>query len=87
MQIADYWQVPGTCFLADLPRGCLQEAVDDVPSDCTRLFNYNLHSVNMQLLPTILEAYDQLQIKHEPLKLIPPHFESPLPPLQPAVCY
>lgn len=84
-QIADYSQVPDTCFLADLPRGCLQEAVDEVPTDYTRLFDYNLSSVNMDLVPSVLDAYTQLQVKHEPLKLIPPQFESPLPPLQPAV--
>lgn len=26
-----------------------------------------------------------LDVKHEPLRLIPPQFETPLPPLQPAV--
>ena len=29
--------------------------------------------------------YDELDVKHEPLSLIPPQFEQPLPPLQPAV--
>lgn len=86
VQIADYWQVPDTCFLADLPRGSLQEAVDDVPTDYTRLFDHTLYSVNMDIVPTVIEAYEQLQVKHEPLRLIPPQFESPLPPLQPAVC-
>ena len=26
-----------------------------------------------------------MHVKHEPLQLIPPQFETPLPPLQPAV--
>ncbi len=30
-------------------------------------------------------TYDQLHTKHEPLSLITPKFEVPLPPLQPAV--
>lgn len=30
-------------------------------------------------------AYEQLNVKHEPLTLITPQFETPLPPLQPAV--
>jgi len=34
---------------------------------------------------TFFRAYDQLDIKHEPLTLIPPNFDTPLPPLQPAV--
>jgi len=29
--------------------------------------------------------YDKLGVKHEPLSLIPPQFETPLPPLKPAV--
>ncbi|XP_046680818.1 intraflagellar transport protein 52 homolog isoform X2 [Homalodisca vitripennis] len=84
-EITDYCQVPDTCHLADLPRGCLQEAVDDVPTDYTRLFDHSLSSVNMDMVPAVLAAYEELQVKHEPLKLIPPQFESPLPPLQPAV--
>lgn len=30
-------------------------------------------------------AYEQLNVKHEPLQLIQPQFETPLPVLQPAV--
>ena len=30
-------------------------------------------------------AFDQLKVKHEPLTLITPQFETPLPALQPAV--
>lgn len=30
-------------------------------------------------------AYEELNVKHEPLRLIEPEFETPLPPLQPAV--
>lgn len=33
----------------------------------------------------IFSAYKQLNVKHEPLQLITPQFETPLPPLQPAV--
>lgn len=32
-------------------------------------------------------AYAQLNVKHEPLQLITPQFETPLPQLQPAVSY
>ena len=30
-------------------------------------------------------CYEELRVKHEPLQLITPQFETPLPPLQPAV--
>ncbi|MPC62866.1 Intraflagellar transport protein 52 [Portunus trituberculatus] len=39
----------------------------------------------MQLVPASLESYSKLNVKHEPLRLITPQFETPLPPLQPAV--
>ena len=32
-------------------------------------------------------AYEDLRVKHEPLQLITPQFETPLPPLQPAVSF
>uniref|UniRef100_A0A1B6C3P4 Uncharacterized protein n=2 Tax=Clastoptera arizonana TaxID=38151 RepID=A0A1B6C3P4_9HEMI len=83
--IADYVQVPDTSFLSDLPQGSLQECAEDLPTDYTRLFDHSMYSINMTLMPEILQAYDELQVKHEPLRLIPPQFEAPLPPLQPAV--
>lgn len=39
----------------------------------------------MQLVPGAIESYNKLNVKHEPLRLITPQFETPLPPLQPAV--
>lgn len=78
---------PDTTVLAENVRGCLQESSDDsfMYSDYIHLFNHKLYSVNMKSVPKVLEAYETLRIKHEPLKLIPPQFNSPLPPLQPAV--
>lgn len=63
----------------------MQESIDDVPTDYIQLFNQNLYSVNMDCVPQVLQAYEELGVKHEPLRLIPPQFESPLPPLQAAV--
>ena len=34
---------------------------------------------------TLLDLYNQLNVKHETLGIIPPQFETPLPPLQLAV--
>jgi len=39
----------------------------------------------MELVPEAIQLYKQLGVKHEPLTLIPPQFETPMPPLQPAV--
>jgi intraflagellar transport protein 52 len=37
------------------------------------------------VIPEAVALYDQLNVKHEQLSLIPPQFEVPLPPLRPAV--
>lgn len=37
------------------------------------------------LIPEAVHLYDALGVKKAPLTLIPPKFEAPLPPLQPAV--
>jgi len=44
-----------------------------------------LYRVDTQLLPNVFKAHGELDINKEPLSLIPPNFETPLPPLQPAV--
>jgi len=44
-----------------------------------------LYRVDTQLLPNVFKAHAALDINKEPLSLIPPNFETPLPPLQPAV--
>jgi len=37
------------------------------------------------MVPACIKAYEVLGVKHEPLTLIPPHFEAPLPPTQASV--
>ena len=49
-----------------------------------------LFAQGLILIPAFLShhqhrAYEQLNVKHEPLQLIQPQFETPLPALQPAV--
>lgn len=56
-----------------------------VPRDFTTLFDFSLHEVSMSNLPKVVRAFDTLGVKHETLSLITPEFETPLPPLQPAV--
>lgn len=41
-----------------------------------------VYSLDTTLVPKILESYNLVGVKHEPLKLIPPQFETPLPALQ-----
>jgi len=82
--LTDYHYVPDTEALSGRLRCCLQEA-EELPKDFTRLFDESLFKFDTNLVPDAIKLYDQLGVKHEVLTLIPPQFEAPLPPLQPAV--
>ncbi|KAL7843350.1 hypothetical protein AOLI_G00248620 [Acnodon oligacanthus] len=83
-EITDYTMLPDTGRLSDRLRVCLQEG-DENPRDFTSLFDMTLFKLSTDTLPSVIRAYKQLNVKHEPLQLITPQFETPLPPLQPAV--
>jgi len=83
-EVCDYTMIPDTSRLSELPRVCLQES-EEIPPDYTRLFNTRLFSISTAAVPRGINAYKELGIKHEPLRLITPQFETPLPPLQAAV--
>ncbi|PRP81243.1 hypothetical protein PROFUN_02077 [Planoprotostelium fungivorum] len=82
--LSDYHYAPNTEELAERVRCCLQET-EELPKDPMQLFDDNLFSFDTHLVPDVLSLYEDLGVKHDPLTLIPPHFEVPLPPLQPAV--
>jgi len=77
-------QVPDMEALAERLRSCLQEP-EELPSDFTRMFDLKMFSYHTDMVPETVKLYERLNVKHEPLSLIPPQFEVPLPPLQPAV--
>lgn len=81
---ASVTSVPDTEALAERVRACLQES-DELPLDFAALFDTALFQYNTSLIPEAVKLYARLNVKHEPLSLIPPQFEVPLPPLQPAV--
>jgi len=83
-EISDYNELPEVARLADSVKSCLQES-DDIPRDFTRLFDTNLFSLDTSLVTPALKAYETLNTPHEQLGVITPQFETPLPPLQPAV--
>lgn len=60
------------------------QGMDELPRDFTKMFDLNLFRFDTDLIPTTLKMYDLLGVPHEPLTLIPPQFECPLPKLQPA---
>ncbi|KAJ3264992.1 Intraflagellar transport protein 52 [Chytriomyces hyalinus] len=82
--ISDYHYLPDTAKLAENLRCCLQES-EDVPKDFTTLFDVKLFNFDTSLVPEAINLYEELRLKQEPLSLIQPQFETPLPPLQPAV--
>merc|ERR1712014_404187 len=83
-ELADYHHIPHTQGLAMNLRSCLQEN-EPLPKDFTQLFDESLFKFDTDLIPEGVKLYEQLGVKHEPLTLIPPQFETPMPALQPAV--
>lgn len=76
--------LPDTASLSERLRSCLQEP-EPIPRDFHRLFDDTLFKFDTRTIPETVALYEALGVKHEPLSLIPPQFEAPLPSLQPAV--
>ncbi|XP_060600465.1 intraflagellar transport protein 52 homolog [Ruditapes philippinarum] len=83
-EISDYNTLPDISKISANLKTCLQES-DDIPRDITTLFDNSLFKLDTSLVPKSIKAFEQTNTKHEPLTLITPQFETPLPPLQPAV--
>ena len=80
----EYHYLPDTESLSERLKPCLEES-DPLPKDFSQLFDDSLFSLNTDMIPEAIELYKQLDLKHAPLSLIAPEFETPLPPLEPAV--
>lgn len=76
--------VPDIGTLSENIKSCLQEG-EELPLDFTKMFNDTLFEFNSFKVPNSIQLYKDLELKHEPLTLIPPSFETPMPPLKPAV--
>lgn len=87
--IWEYTLIPDTQVLSEklrlfLHRG--EEEEEEQSRDLPPLFDMSLFSVQPSLsLPRLAGAYKELNVKREPLQLIQPHLETPLPRLQLAV--
>ena len=79
-EISESVHVPDITALSDRLRSCLQEA-DDLPKDFTTLFSNSLYKFDTDLVPEAIDLYKTLSVKHEPISLIPPQFETPMPEL------
>lgn len=78
--------LPNTEELANKLKLCLTDAISHTLSiDQKELLDHRMYSINTNLVSDVLKLYDDLKVKHQPLKLITPLFEAPYPPLQPAV--
>ena len=82
--VTELRHLPDIGSLAQRLRSCLEES-DPLPRDFTTLFDHSLFKLSPELVPDAVQLYEQLSVKHAPLSLISPQFETPLPQLQPAV--
>ena len=84
VDINEYSYIPNIISLSDKVKSCLEEAKEP-PRNFNDLFDMNMFKIDNNLVPEAIELYDKLNVKHETLSIIPPQFETPLPPLQLAV--
>jgi hypothetical protein len=78
------YSVPDVEAMSDRLRPCLQEP-EPLPADFSKLFDGATFGMDFSLVPNVTAAYATLGVDKGPLTLIPPVFDRPLPPLQPAV--
>ncbi|XP_050458921.1 intraflagellar transport protein 52 homolog [Cataglyphis hispanica] len=85
----EFWEynfIPDITQQADNPKVCMHDLDNiDIPREYTKLFKQYFYSINLNMVPACIKAYEALGVKHESLTLIPPHFEAPLPPTQASV--
>ena len=84
VSISNYTYIPNIISLSDKVKSCLEEAKEP-PRNFNDLYDMSLFKIDNNLVPEAIEMYDKLNVKHEILSIIPPQFETPLPPLQLAV--
>lgn len=86
IDIYDNQLAPDTVYLAEQPKICLVETMDcDVPVDFKKMFDLNLNALTNNHLKDVISTYEKLNVTYEPLKIIKPQFDIPLPPLTLAV--
>ena len=83
-RIDDPKVVPDIEALSERLRCCLEEN-RPLPQDLDSLLIQDMFSYDTNMIPDVVDLYTLLNVKKEPLTLIPPEFERPIPPLRPAV--
>ena len=78
--------MPDITQRAEDPKVCTQDLENiDMPREYPKLFKRNFYSVDLNMVPACIKAYEVLNVKHESLSLIAPNFETPLPRTQASV--
>jgi len=80
----DYNYIPDSRNLSEQLKVCLAEG-EDISGDYKDLFDCSMFSMDTNTIPKTISAFEELCVTHEPLRLITPNFETPLPRLTPAV--
>ena len=81
--LQEFTPVPHVEALSQSLKQCLQ-GMDELPRDFTKMFDLEMFRFDVALIPQAKAMYETLGVPHEPLTLIPPQFECPLPKLAPA---
>lgn len=82
-ELSEYTAVPHIEALSQSLKPCLQ-GIEELPRDFTKLFDSGMFNFDTSLIPQTIHLYDVLGVPHDPLTLIPPQFECPLPKMTPA---
>ncbi|KAG5480847.1 hypothetical protein LSCM4_06415 [Leishmania orientalis] len=82
--ITDYHHLPDTASLSERLRVAVEQH-EELPRDFTQLFQLDSFKIDTDKIPDVVDTYSKLSVKVEPLTLIPPEFQTPLPPVKPAV--
>jgi intraflagellar transport protein 52 len=80
-EYAERVEVPNTAALGECVQSCLQES-EELPTDFTTMFDGRMFSYDVQHIPDAVRLFKSLDVSHQPLTLITPQFEVPMPPLQ-----
>ncbi|KPA82647.1 putative intraflagellar transport protein component [Leptomonas pyrrhocoris] len=82
--LTDYHHLPDTASLSERLRVAVEQH-EELPRDFTQLFDLETFKIDTDHIPDVVDTYQKLLVKLEPLTLIPPEFQTPLPPVKPAV--
>lgn len=69
--ISDYQHLPDTAALAERLRVAFNQQ-DELPRDFNKLFDLDTFKIDTDKIPDVINTYEKVNVKSEPLNLIPP---------------